>query len=385
MRRPLAERLNRLSLLPSGHRDIAAVRLQARGRIRAVLDATWDDMSSRVPAACAGWVGQLPSTLIRMGAHDDAGNAMHELQRVILRAVVAGHAHIGGPAMSGLIDNLALVARIDCQSVRRYHLERWSMLIEPLFALAGLPDTGFARPQDQLIPGMGLAGGSNLQEVIVTSLVNADGACTSDVLYSVLAPLEDAVRVLAGVDQAAALRPISQSFDLALCLNHVAVANLEKLDQDARTSLAQAQLKVITSWAQAFDDEHLGRELRDEHLASRLWSNLASAAYVAGDLAVVKRVAERLVAALGTQHDQFSVDPYDRAVLAGVALLAGRTTAEADALAGEDTEPFSFASSFEPVLGRGPACVRPIVFVGDPADEVNAWLLRVLPALGETS
>ncbi|HUP69678.1 MAG TPA: hypothetical protein VM142_07660 [Acidimicrobiales bacterium] len=381
----LAERLNQLSLLPIGHRDIAAVRLQARGRIRAVLDATWDDKSSRVPAACAGLIGQLPNTLIRMRAHDDAGNAMHVLQRVILRAVDAGHAHIGGPAMSGFIDNLGLVARIDNQSVRSYHLERWSTLVEQLFALAGLPDMSFARPQDQLIPGMGLAGGSNLQEVLVTSIVNADGPCISDVLHSVLAPLEAAVRVLAGVDQAAALRPISRSFDLALCLNHVAVANLEKLDQHARTSLAQAQLKVITSWAQTFDDEHLRRELRDEHLASHVWSNLASAAYVAGDLAVVRSVAERLVAALGTQHDQFSVHPYDRALLAGVALFAGLTTAQADTLAGEETDPFSFASSFEPVLGRGPACVRATVFVGDPADEVNAWLVSVLPALGESS
>lgn len=381
----LAERLYRLSLLPSGHRDIAAVRLQARGRIRAVLDATWDDMSSRVPAACAGWVGQLPNALIRMGAHDDAGNAMHELQRVILRAVVAHHAHVGRPAMSGFVDNLGLVARINNQSVRRYHLERWSMLAKRLFSLAGSPDTSFARPQDQLIPGMGLAGGSNLQEVIVTSLVNADGPCISDVLHSVLSPLGDAVRELARVDQAVALRPIAGSFDLALCLNHAAVANLEKLDQDARTSLAQAQLKVITSWTQTFDDEHLGRKLRDDHLSSYLWSNLASAAYVAGELAVVKRVAERLVAALGTQHDQFSADPYERALLAGVALLAGRTTAEADALAGEDTDPFSFASSFEPVLGRGPACVCPTVSVGDPASEVNSWLLSVLPALGDTS
>lgn len=44
---------------------------------------------------------------------------------------------------------------------------------------------------------------------------------------------------------------------------------------------------------------------------------------------------------------------------------------------------FSFTSSFEAVLGRGPACLRPTVFVGDPADEVNAWLLSVLRLWGK--
>jgi hypothetical protein len=111
---------------------------------------------------------------------------------------------------------------------------------------------------------------------------------------------------------------------------------------------------------------------------------LVSAAYVADDLGVTKTIAERLVTVLQALAGRYSLDPYDRALMAGAARLSGRSTAEADALAGHDSDPFSFASPFEPVLGRGPACVRPSVFVGTPANDVNAWLLDALPDLGES-
>ncbi len=381
----LVERLNRLALLRYGHGDVAALRLQARGRLRAVLDATWDDMSSRVPSACAGSLGQMPNTLTLLGAHEDAGNAMHELERVILRAAVAGRAHIGGPAMSGFIDNLALVMQILDKNVRGFHLHRWSMLVKELFRLAALPDMNFTRPQDQLIPGVGLAGGTNLQQVVVVGLSKADGELISEVLHAILGPLQDSIRVLAAVDQAATLGPIGRAFDLALCLNHLAVSRIDQLSTDERSSLAAHQVKLVTAWLQSMEVTQVARELGDENLAAHLWSNLVSAAFVAGNVSVVQTIAGRLIEVLQQRSGQYRLDPYGRVFLSGMALLAGRSAQEADTLAGEDDDPFSFASAIHPILGRAPACLRPAVFIGDPASTVDEWLVRVAPDTSGTA
>jgi hypothetical protein len=286
----LVSRLAALGRFPSPHTDASKLRLQAQGHLGHVLEATWDDQRSRVPPNAAGQLGSLPPKLLALGAFADAKRMLPLVGDIVIRAHTEHQAQLTLPAMDGFVETFEMALRIPDGGGRRGVLRDWRTQAQRLMVLALIPSDASADPIDQLVPGLGVSGSHQLQQILLSTVNQSVGP---DAWNTVL------LLVRGSLPQVAALsnRPskaLDDFLELLLCVGQVLASSKATLDLDVAQSAGEAVVQISCDWAGSLPEAVVAERLGRPEVAQLVWSCVLTGAFVAGRRAAIDSAAAML-------------------------------------------------------------------------------------------
>jgi hypothetical protein len=365
----LVDRMAALAVYPYRHPHAAALRVQTRGRLVRVLERTWEDQNSRVPPSVAVELGALPGRLMALRADDDAFHALSMLKEVVLKAHVTPQAHIAGPAMSGFIDMFAVALAPANWNVRRQYLNLWKQEAKPIASLRALPHASILRPVEQLLPGLSMGGGTQMQQVLLTLPAFPDALPdAAETLYDLLREMTPAFAVS---DQRPSVANVEAALALLLCVGQVVVHLREGLAPDMRERLAEQHLRVTVGWTRKIDRARASALVQWDGVAAHVWSNLLTGGCIAEAKEPLVNAAEALADRLVVDGD-WARTQYLANFLGGLTILSGKTFP-----AQEDVRdaPVRMGGGYRHPGGRGtvPACTPALAHIDGVERKIDRW------------
>lgn len=374
----LVDRMAALAVYPYRHPHAAALRVQARGRLVRVLERTWEDQNSRVPPSVAVQLGALPGRLMALRADDDADHALSMLKEVVLKAHVTRQAHIAGPAMSGFIDMFAVALAPENQNVRRQYLNLWKQEAKPIASLRELPNGSILSPVEQLLPGLSIGGGTQIQEVLVRTTVVFPDALP-DAAEALYETLDEVTPAVARWEKGSGAAHVESALALLLCVGQCLVAAREELEPEVRQRLGEQHLRVTVGWTRKIDRARASALVQWDGVAAHVWSNLLTGGCIADATELLVNAAEGLADRLLVDGD-WARTQYLASFLGGLTALSGKTFP-----AQEDVPdaPVRMGGDFRHPGGRGtvPACTPALAHIDGVGRKIDRWAREAFPTL----
>lgn len=370
--------------------DYSAVRYFAADRLTKLVDRTWDNDETTVPAASVTALGEMVVLWAATGAYEDAIRGIESLAEVARRALLSRRIHIGAPAVVQLVKVLPEIAGETRAPVRKQYLDAWSAGAVGISTLGPLePMGGLYGVADALVPGISLGSGESLQQTIWSVPPDA----SLEVAASILQFLEGSVAwVHSGeAEERTVEKGLSEYFTVAYQVLLLLVARVDQIDG------VDIATRILAFVASTMQSDPGARSLRSDDVAEVVWSILLAAGAIGVPDDQIASSAEQLIECLeieGWGSDFLHFDAYLFSFVVGLLILSGRKEAEIaaweDRVLALDRGPAPFSWQYKwgfhiEGLGRSPSTNRNRVAAAAAVfGTVNQGALRRWPLLGST-